>query len=255
MLEFSFILAILIEWAFPFILAFFIVRRYKTAWGLFGVGALAFIASQIIHIPLNMGISALFRNGFIPRPQPEMAIAVNAVIAGTSAAICETPARLIALRLLKKNGRDWGSALMVGVGHGGIESILFVGLPVLINFVIFLLARSQSAAAFGLQDAQVQQYWSVPWSLPLAGAVERVTTIVLHILLTILVWLSIRTRNFLWFGTALLWHALTDSLVVLLSSMEVSLWTIEAVLAGLMVFNLVGIFSLQRRYGSSEGGL
>lgn len=250
MLEFTFLLAILIEWAVPFVLAFLIARRYRAAWGLFWVGALAFAASQIVHIPLNLGISALFRNGLIPAPTPEAAIAVNAVLAGTTAALCETPARLIALRLLKERGRDWGSALMVGAGHGGIESILFVGLPVMMNFAIMLLAREQGAAAFGLQDAQVQQYWSAPWHLPLAGAVERITTIVLHVLLTSLVWLAVRTRNYLWFGTALLWHALTDSLVVLLASVEVSIWTIEAVLAGIMIINLVGLFLLQRRYGA-----
>jgi len=250
MLEFTFTLAILIEWALPFLVAFFIARRYRVAWGLFGVGALAFVASQVLHIPLNLGLTALFRNGLIPAPQPDMAIAVNAVIAGTTAAICETPARLIAIRLLKERGRDWGSALMVGVGHGGIESILFVGLPVLLNFAIFLIARDQGAAAFGLQDAQVQQFWSAAWHLPLAGAVERITTIVLHILLTGLVWLAVRTRNFLWFGTAMLWHALTDSMVVLLSSLEVSIWTIEGVLAGMMLINLVALFALQRRYGN-----
>ena len=125
MLEFTFLLAILVEWAFPFVLAFLIARRYRAAWGLFWVGALAFAASQIVHIPLNLGISALFRNGLIPAPTPEAAIAVNAVLAGTTAALCETPARLIALRLLKERGRDWGSALMVGAGHGGIEFSLW----------------------------------------------------------------------------------------------------------------------------------
>jgi len=39
--------------AIPLILGVVLARRWRLSWGLFGVGAATFVASQLLHIPFN----------------------------------------------------------------------------------------------------------------------------------------------------------------------------------------------------------
>jgi len=59
-LKLSFILTVLIQIGVPLGLGFWLARRAanagvftrKAAWGIFGVGVLTFIGSQVVHLPL-----------------------------------------------------------------------------------------------------------------------------------------------------------------------------------------------------------
>jgi uncharacterized membrane protein YhfC len=66
--------------------------------------------------------------------------------------------------------------------------------------------------------------------LPLAGAVERIGALMLHISLSIMVWLAYSFRKPLWFWLGVLYHAVIDGVVVLMGSFGVNVWIIEAFL-------------------------
>ncbi len=238
MLIISFLIAILIEIVFPIALAFWATRRFKTDWLLIGVGATTFIASQIIHIPVLAGLTAAFQNGWIHFPAGVSAQVLNALLLGLLAGLFEEPARWIGYKFLKDKGDSWKAAVTLGVGHGGIESIGLVGFSVLANLVIMILIRNFGLAIPGLTESQVAQFWSMPWHLPLAGAVERLMAILLHITLSTLVWLSIRKKTILWLFVAILWHAFADFAIVFAGSVGWTTWAIEGLLAGISLLNL-----------------
>ena len=231
MISAAFIVAVLIEILLPFVLAYLFIRRYRTKWTLFFIGVLTFIGSQVLHIPALQGITALFQSGALPTPPVAVVPYFNAVLLGLLAGLFEETARWVGYRLLKNRGNSWGAALTLGAGHGGIESIL-VGVTVLAGFI----------GSFGMIELS-----PLAWYDPLAGAVERIIAISLHITLSVMVWLSVSRRNLLWFAAAVLWHALLDFVAVLTVSFGLQMWAIEGVLSLFLVANL-GLLYLIHRY-------
>ncbi|MBW6473120.1 MAG: YhfC family intramembrane metalloprotease, partial [Anaerolineaceae bacterium] len=154
--------------------------------------------------------------------------------------IFEETARWVGYKLLKKKGDSFAAALTLGAGHGGIEAII-IGASVLASLVSMLALQNSSEALSALSpnqaalaQQQMQAYWATPWHMPLAGAVERIAALGLHIGLSVMVWLAISFRKPLWFWLAVLYHAVVDGLAVLAISFGLHPWWIEA---GLMLIS------------------
>ncbi|HET59587.1 MAG TPA: YhfC family intramembrane metalloprotease, partial [Chloroflexi bacterium] len=139
MLTAAFIVAFLLEIFLPFVLGVYVWKKFGANWKVFALGAAAFVVSQIIHIPLL----GLYQRGFTllgitPTTMPFLQFnLIHALMLGLLAGICEEPMRWIAFKLLKKQGDTSRAAVMLGLGHGGVESIL-VGLSVM-NAAIALI--------------------------------------------------------------------------------------------------------------------
>ncbi|HIQ00839.1 MAG TPA: YhfC family intramembrane metalloprotease, partial [Anaerolineales bacterium] len=96
-------LEILIMLALPVTLWLLVRRRPGVTWGLIGAGVLTFIASQVVHLPLNWALGllgggrgvALWPAGWI------------ALVAGLSAGVCEELARYLVLRFWRREARSW----------------------------------------------------------------------------------------------------------------------------------------------------
>jgi len=56
-------IVIALETAAPILLGYLIVKRFAVSWNLFLIGALFFIFSQAIHIPLLLLLQPPFTNG------------------------------------------------------------------------------------------------------------------------------------------------------------------------------------------------
>lgn len=230
----TFLLAGTFNVIFPLILGYWIIKKHGTSWKLFGVGVLTFIGSQIFHIPVVRGLTTAFSSGLLPRIDPGFAPFFNAIVLGLLAGIFEETARWIGYKLLKKKGDSFGASLTLGAGHGGIEAII-IGASVLASLVSMLALQSSSsvlsslpANQAALAEQQMQAFWATPWHMPLAGAVERVAAVGMHIGLSVMVWLAISFRKPLWFWGAILYHAVVDALAVLGMSFAVEVWLIEA---------------------------
>jgi uncharacterized membrane protein YhfC len=237
LLMITFLLAGTFNVVFPLILGWWIIKKKETSWKLFGVGVLTFIGSQIFHLPVVNGLTRAFSTGLLPSVGVLFAPYFNAIVLGLLAGIFEETARWIGYKLLKKKGDSFGSALTLGAGHGGIEAII-IGGSVLLSLVSMIALKSSDAALLALPadqaalaQQQMQSFWATPWYMPLAGAIERVAAVGLHITLSIMVWLSISFRKPIWFWLAVLYHAVVDGLAVLGMSFGVNVWIIEAGLA------------------------
>ncbi len=248
MLTVAFIVEILLMLGAPVALWLFLWRRYRVSWGLIAVGALTFILSQVVHLPLNWGLGLLGGGrGVALWPLPAMA-----AVAGLSAGLCEEGARYLVLRFWRRDARTWVQGVTFGAGHGGIESIL-IGLGVLMGFVNMLILRSVGPEVFGLSGElleqtrqQIEAYWGLPWYLPLLGGIERLFAITLQIAFALLVLQALVRRNLLWLGAAILAHALVDALAVGLVQSGVSLPWIEGVIF-LLALGALGIILALRQ--------
>jgi uncharacterized membrane protein YhfC len=255
-LVFTHALNALLMLAMPVALGFYLARRLGARWSLYGVGALTFIASQGVHVPLNFGLTALFNYKILPAPPAAWHPWFNPVVLGLTAGLCEEVARYVVYRWWIKSARSWREALMFGAGHGGIEAI-FVGLSALAAFATyFFLQRGGSLNVVPpeQQPALAQQlaaYWSAPWPLTLLGAVERAFALCVHLGLSVLVLQAFKRRNAAWLVGAILWHAASDTTALLALPVWGAYWT-EAVIGAFALASLAMLFALRPKAGEAE---
>ena len=252
MLYFTHALNALLMMVMPILLGVFLARRLSLRWGLFGVGAATFIASQVVHIPLNSGLTALFAGKILPAPPDAWKLPFNAVVLGLTAGLCEEIARYLVYRYWIKSARTWREALMFGAGHGGIEAIIFGALAG-IAFMNFVVLRNVAVAALpvsadqqALAAKQIADYWAAPWYASLLGAVERAFALCFHLSAAVLVLQAVTRRNLLWLVAAILWHTAINAVSVFVMRTWGVYWA-EAAVGVFGVVSLAIIFALKPR--------
>jgi len=249
-LEITFPLSSILTILFAFGLGFYLTRKFKLGWRLYWIGAAVFILSQVFHIPFNIGLTYLFRIGFIPSPPESWQPIFNAVVLGLSAGIFEEIARYAGYRWWAKEARSWSKGLLYGAGHGGIEAIL-VGVLVMYTFLQMYTLRGLDLAAVVPADqlegasAQVSAYWSSAWYDSFLSTLERLLTIPVQIGLSIIVLQVFTRRQAYWLLIAILWHALVDAVAVYAAGAW-GVYVAEAFIALFAMISILVIFLLRQ---------
>lgn len=128
-----------------------------------------------------------------------------------AAALFEETGRFLAFRFILKDDR---SPVLYGIGHGGIESYLLLGLPLLSTLIMYLMEKSGHALTEAQAQAVMQVFASSP-SVYLLGGAERVISICLQIALSVFVCKSVTTGKARWYFIAFFCHFLTDLFAML----------------------------------------
>lgn len=163
-------------------------------------GAVAFVASQVVHLPLNFVVAS-----FGP-PLPEAARPWLApLLLGASAGLCEESARWVSLR---RNPTAAGAAA-TGLGHGGVESAI-LGVLVCVT-AVQLLAVGDGAGLPPEAAAQLDAIRSAPDALSLLAFVERAFAMSAHLAMSMAVGLAVARRSIAWWLLAFAWHAALDA--------------------------------------------
>ena len=245
----SYVISLLVMVGLPVLLAVFVTRYFKVSWWVVLAGVLTFLASQAIHYPAVVGINSLFNSGTLPVPTGKWVPVVNGVIGGLLAGICEEAARWVGFKLLNKKAERYGSAFALGVGHGGMESILLavLGTGATLFTVLFYNAGGQIAKGISTNEVQymlyqIDMFWTTPWYNGLLPGVERIIALSLQIVLSTMVWRAVVDRSFTWFLLAVLYHAVVDALAVYLSGIGWGYWAVEGVLALFLVLNIYMLY-------------
>jgi uncharacterized membrane protein YhfC len=236
--------------AMPLALGVYLVRRTGQRWKLFLVGAVLFVASQVLHIPFNLIVlnPILEQIGF-GQGDFGAALVLGALLLGLSAGLFEEITRWLGLRYWIKEARSWSSSLMYGAGWGGMEAIL-VGLAVLWALTQALLWEQgilQSlipADQLALVDEQFAAYWNTPLFLNLLGAAERSFALMLHLSLSVMVMRVFTHNNRLWLVAAIAWHAFVNTVAVVAIT-QISAVATEAIVAVMGGISLAIIFYLK----------
>jgi uncharacterized membrane protein YhfC len=209
--------AIVFEVALPLVLALIARRRLGVGWRYFGYGALIFFLFQLIsRVPIVQVTQALIAPQL--RASFALQIAWLALLALT-AGLAEEIGRYVGYRwLMRREEKTWDKAVMYGLGHGGLESMLLVGGLTLLTLINLLVLPSVIGTLPADQRALVEQQLAAigaqPDWLPLVGAWERLWSIVFHVALSVVVLQVFRRGSLRWLWLAVLVHALVDFVAV-----------------------------------------
>ena len=233
----------------PIFLWIYLTRSFALSWRLVLAGALTFVASQVLHIPLVAALGSFLQNS---------SVVVNAIILGLLAGIFEETARYILFRHVLKNAKTWKEGVLVGLGHGGVEALL-LGILSAVTFVTMIGYRSIDLSTvpsipteqLELARQQVDAYWAAPWYMALLGFVERIFAICLHLSFSVMVLYSVVYHRPLWFWLALLWHALVDAVAVYVVQ-EVGVLEVEGIVAVFALISLWIVFRLRQSFYDNE---
>lgn len=186
------------------------------------LGVACFVVSQVlIRIPLLQLLSTNSTFRLFEGTQPLL----YGLLLALSAGLFEETGRLIFMKrgLSKKN--NWSAGFWFGLGHGGIEALLFYGMPMV------MLPVAQAGENV------------------LLGGIERIFAILLHVGLSLLVLYGVQKKQIRFYFMALLLHTLVDSLVVIIPMyLANSLIAIEGALILISVLLFLYTRSLKRKW-------
>ena len=243
--------------AVPLLLAILLRRRFRAPWLLWTAGALSFFLSQVYHLPLNNLLADIGLIGPISPNAPDLLR--TAVVLGLSAALCEGLMRLLAFWWLNRRGwvEHWSEGTMVGLGHGGIESMI-LGAMAALSVAALLALRGTDLATLNLSAAQLvalQDQLAALDGSPLVALlplVERLLAMTLQVAISLLVWLAFRRRNALYAVAGILYHAVVDGTLVYSGQFIDNPWLLEGLLALMVLPGALFIVWSYRRLGAAE---
>lgn len=202
----AFILCTIIAFALPIFLIIYWRKKTGCAIKPFIVGALCFalfatLLEPILHTLVILPDNAVSR--FITNTP-----IVYALYGGLAAGLFEETGRLFGFKVLLKDYKEIETSVGYGIGHGGIECILTLGVTYLMYTIVLLGGTLGDSVA----DATVISTISTINIniIPLA-IIERILAMTLHIGLSILVFKAVNDKKYRYlFVVAILIHMIAD---------------------------------------------
>lgn len=221
----------------------------------FFIGAATFIVfamilERILHTVVFRATGTLFTDN----------IWLYAIYGGLAAGLFEETGRFLAMKFCMKNTLSRENALLYGIGHGGTEAILLIGLTYINNLLYSVLINSGSLTSMlAPYDADTRQTLLLQLSalgttpsihFYLAG-LERIGAMLLHVVLSYLVYLAVKNSAPKYYALAVFLHAFLNAAIVILSS-KISVVLTE--IAFIIVILLLAFLIYRHEKGRDEAG-
>lgn len=222
-------------------LVYFIRKRNRCVKPYF-IGMLVFVISQMfLRIPLlNNVMSNMEWYIEISILYPVLAM----LFIGLTAGVFEEVGRYLGFEIALKNNRRWIDGIAFGIGHGGIEAMLLLGVTSLQNLFIVISKSNES----------VLNILNTNGPYILLGGFERFFAMMLHVGLTMLVLYGINKKRLRYLVLAIIIHGFVDFIVVLLSSLGVNILLIEGFIGGCGLIGLVFTIKCKEIFKKNKGG-
>lgn len=217
--------SVLISIGLPVFLMFYVKFRMKGKVNFFFIGGAVFVVSALMLEQLCHSLVFGLTKGTI-----QDHVLIYALYGGLAAAVFEETGRIIAMKYFMKHQKitmDNANAFMYGIGHGGAESILIVGMACINNLTtaIMLNTGSLQASINALEgEAKEQaltgigQLLSTPSISFYFAGIERIFAIALQIAFTILIYQAVKHGKKQYEILAYGAHFLVDFVAVLASN-------------------------------------
>ncbi len=192
-----------------------IIRRFRTSWMAFGMGALAFLLGQIAFYLIGSLISNL---DFYQRLASNTAlsiIATSLLVAIVQLAVLYA-GYLAAFRYIRDQSRNAASAITISAGFAGALAGLTYGLP-LFQPLLQVIQVSQmtappegvTAQQFAEIQSQTQQILNLPLidALVLISLLPAITIFVVHFAASMATWVGVVGKKWYWLAAGILWLA------------------------------------------------
>ena len=244
------IFSLCISIALPVVLLMVVHKKTKARMAMAVIGAATFflfamVLEQILHaVVLGVGGERITGN-----------IWIYGLYGGLAAGLFEEVGRFVAMRFAMKKQLNLPNALMYGVGHGGIEAILIVGLASVSNLVtsIMINAGTLEASLGALDQAtkeatltQLSALWTTPSYQFFLSGIERIVAVTLHIALSVLVFQAVKLGKKRYWFLAFAIHVGVDFATVIAAN-YLNLVLVEVMLAVLVAGVVALTISLCRK--------
>lgn len=180
------------------------------------------------------------------------------VIGGFTAGLFEECGRYLGFRSILKNELSWENGLAYGLGHGGIEATIIVGLTYINNIVFSLMINRGTFEQFiapqlGADASLVKaQLVNLPPSTFLAAGVERALTLLIQIALSLIVLYAAKRKRPQFLLIAILLHTGLNAGALYLQAGGAAIWQIELYIAAFAVAALYLIIKIRMPIELSE---
>jgi uncharacterized membrane protein YhfC len=212
----------------PPILALLWRRRTGAPLSVWGWGALVFFLSQVVlRIPWQAPLSAWLHNRWKGHEALQL---LSLLFACLTAGLFEEVGRWVGYRTLLRGERSLRTGVMFGLGHGGLESMLLIGLSLAGLLVAYVLASSGKIPPGPALEAIRTQTGQLTFWLALAGGAERVSAIALHAGLSLIVLQAYTRGGARWVALAIGLHFAANALGVM-AAQRLGPWPAELVIA------------------------
>ena len=207
--------SLIISLALPIGGIIYLKKKYKASLKIFFIGMLSFFISvQILEAPIHsyfLSINKTTSEFLLGSPIAYM------LYGGLMAGIFEETARLVSFKYLIKD-RNNINAITYGIGHGGIEAIL-IGAMSSLNAIIYSVLINKGGFEFLMKSASVSneiinathdQFVNTSSYIWLITGSERIIAMLIHISLSVLVCYAIKEKKYIYYGIAIIIHAIID---------------------------------------------
>ena len=190
-----------------------------------------FIAGTLCFMLFAMGLENILHTVCLMGENPVSVFLMASPVAYTlyaalAAGLFEETGRLFGFKVLLKQQREKACSVAYGIGHGGIEVFIILG----VSYLMVLLVKS----GVPLGDAETTATMAQAADAIQPGTVciamfERLSAVMAHIGLSMLVFLAARKKGKGWlYPAAILLHALLDTSAALYQFGVIhSLWVVE----------------------------
>ena len=210
--------------AIPVCLSVYLVRKHHARLSAILIGAGTFIVFALV-------LESIMHQLVLKGPHGQSILdntLLYAIYGGLAAGVFEETGRFVSMKfLMKKEPSTPLPGVAYGIGHGGAEMLIVFGITMINNLAISALINSgqtdvlfskvpEEAAA--QLHSQLDQLQTLGAGTLLIGLWERFSALVLHLGLSMLVWVAVRKGGkWLWlFPAAIVLHAFVDAGAVLL---------------------------------------
>ncbi len=214
------IVSIVFVIVYPLVLAILAHRRLRVSWRYFGFGALIFFLFQIIS---RVPAVQLIQTAITPQLMATKTLLIVWFgILAITAGLFEEVGRYVGYRwLMGREEKTWREAVMYGIGHGGLESMLLVGGLLILTLVQVITFSSINlntlpASQHALVVQQLNAINAQPAWTTLLQVWERLWAVPFHIAMSVVVLQVFRRNAIGWLWLAILAHAILDFTAVIL---------------------------------------
>ena len=240
-------ISLLVTIALPIAAGFWLNSRFRVPWRVITYGALGYFIVQALIRLVFSGFNNLVQNETLALTGEAFTTA-QIFLSVFLGALLGVLVRWLGMKFLNEELDNLEAAYGIGVGYGGAESIMLVGLPLLTTFITMLSNMNIDQQTSSLDPAviqQIEELWQVPAYIPIVGSLERIASFVMHITVTILI-LQVFTRGSkLWLGAAFGLELVVNGLIVALAEVGLQYGWVILVALVLMVGNLYLLFRLR----------
>jgi uncharacterized membrane protein YhfC len=148
---------------------------------------------------------------------------------------------------MRREPKTWSKAVMFGLGHEGLESMVLVGGQIVLTLlsIAILSVINVNSLPVAQRQAVIQQVTAInalPVWFPLLAAWGRLWSFPLQVALSMMVLQVFRRHQIRWLFLAILFHALVDFLDSAFPQAFGQSTTIELLVNGMLcVFGLLGL--------------